>query len=464
MAVRARTLLVLLFGACLIACDGAAAGQDGLAATVEPHEPILRFDWPAIQVGVGSYEAGPTGVTVIRFPHRASLVVDTRGGAPGTVNTDALHLGYDQPRWDAVVFAGGSAYGEEAITAVTTGLKDDGLRSGKKGTIAFVTGAIIYDFGSRRLNEIYPDKRLAQAALHALHPGSFPLGAQGAGRMAIQGSFFGCNAHSGQGAAFREIDGIKVAAFVVVNALGSVVDRQGKVLSCHPAPNWHGQPGIAALMSNVSASRSANRETPQEPGPSVDTPTHRNTTISLIVTNKKLTYAQLSRLAVQVHTSMARAIQPFSTFDDGDTLFAASTNEVPGESMMGNTLDTIAGEVMWDAILASVPQEPPFNPPPPVSVSPERLRGLSGTYAFGPEAKLKVMEDAGQLKVLALESPVFEFRPGTPAVVQAISDTAFYVAGRYHTRLSFVPGSDGRVSAAILNAGPWAQTSLSKSD
>lgn len=31
-----------------------------------------------------------------------------------------------------------------------------------------------------------------------------------------------------------------------------------------------------------------------------------------------------------VHASMARAIQPFSTFDDGDTLFAVSTGEISG--------------------------------------------------------------------------------------------------------------------------------------
>ena len=32
--------------------------------------------------------------------------------------------------------------------------------------------------------------------------------------MAMQGDFFGCRAHSGQGAAFREINGVKIAAFV----------------------------------------------------------------------------------------------------------------------------------------------------------------------------------------------------------------------------------------------------------
>jgi L-aminopeptidase/D-esterase-like protein len=54
----------------------------------------LTFDWPAIEVGIGSYEEGFTGLTIIRFPKRATVVVDSRGGAPGTVNTDALRLGY----------------------------------------------------------------------------------------------------------------------------------------------------------------------------------------------------------------------------------------------------------------------------------------------------------------------------------------------------------------------------------
>ena len=118
-----------------------------------------------------------------------------------------------------------------------TGLKDEGLRSGAWDNIARAAGAIIYDFGGRRLNEIYPDKRLAQAALHVLRPGVFPLGAQGAGRMAMQGGFFGCAAHSGEGAAFRELNGVKIAAFVVVNASGSITDRNGNVVKCsrtHP--------------------------------------------------------------------------------------------------------------------------------------------------------------------------------------------------------------------------------------
>ncbi len=51
-------------------------------------------------------------------------------------------------------------------------------------------------------------------------------------------------------------------------------------------------------------------------------------TISLLVTNQELAFSDLERLAIQVHTSMARAIQPFATTNDGDVLYAATTGEV----------------------------------------------------------------------------------------------------------------------------------------
>jgi 6-aminohexanoate-oligomer endohydrolase len=170
------------------------AAQDDLVAKTSFDEPTLHFDWPAIEIGVGAYEEGPTGLTIFRFPNRATAAVDVRGGGPGTVNTDGLRLGYSSRFVDGIVFSGGSSYGEEAITAVMTGLKDEGVRSGNWMDVAFVAGAIIYDFQGHRLNEIYPDKRLAQAALHDMRTGVFPLGAQGAGRMAMQGGFFWCGA------------------------------------------------------------------------------------------------------------------------------------------------------------------------------------------------------------------------------------------------------------------------------
>src|SRR5262245_26108600 len=382
-----HSLFAVVSGAVVVSAAllcSAHADQGVLEANTKINGPTLSFDWPAIQIGVGSYEEGPTGLTIIRFKNRASVAVDVRGGAPGTVNTDGLRNGYGAAFTDAIVFAGGSAYGEEAITAVATGLKDLGLRAGDWYSVASAPGAVIYDFGARRLNEIYPDKRLAHAALRSLRPGVFPLGAQGAGRMAMQGGYFGCLAHSGQGGAYRQIGPTKIAAFVVVNAFGAVTDREGRLVSCNRAKSWEGLTKVSELLGHLPASLEADWAAPaSEQG--VVAGTTRDTTISLVVTNQKLVPWELQRLAVQVHTSMSRGIQPFSTQQDGDTLFAASTQEVENKDLGSVTMGAIASEIMWDAILASVPEQKAFVPSAtPLHVGAATLASYSGRYDFAP--------------------------------------------------------------------------------
>ena len=179
--------------------------------------------------------------------------------------------------------------------------------------------------------------------------------------------------------------------------------------------------------------------------------------MSLIVTNARLDYAGLRRLAIQVHTSMARAIQPFSTFSDGDTLFAATTDDVPVGSIGSLNLDTLAGEVMWDAILASVPQEPAFSPPEGVVVSEDQLRTYAGTYAFAPHVRLRVDVSDGNLLVTALDQTAFDFPSGLSRQLVPASNTEFYFNSGQRTRLNFIVGTDGTFSGVILNPGPWAQ-------
>lgn len=66
---------------------------------------------------------------------------------------------------------------------------------------------------------------------------------------------FGSGAHSGQGAAFRQIGDTKIAALVVVNASGSITDRDGKLLKCHRGANCGNLTRTAELLAHVPESK-----------------------------------------------------------------------------------------------------------------------------------------------------------------------------------------------------------------
>jgi len=437
-----------------VQADSPRADQSTLSPLLNQGDRVLKFDWPTVQIGTGEYAEGPTGVTVIHFTKRSFAAVDVRGGGPGTVNTDYLRIGYDVPELDAVVFSGGSWYGLEGTTAVATALKDDGVRDGLWTNLALSVGAIIYDFGERRLNEIYPDKRLAQAALRAARPGVFPLGAQGAGRFAKTGSLFGCNAFSGQGAAFRQVGELKIAAFVVVNALGAVTRRDGHLAACYPDTHWPKDLRTADLLAGYPASRKPD----WAPTP-LSEDKKRNTTISLIVTNQKLPRAQLERLATQVHSSMGRAIQPFATEFDGDVLYAVSTAELDrpvDESETPNIdLDVLAGEVMWDAILTSIPEQP-VQPKVParITAEPRVLQRYAGEYAFSPFARLRLTVVGNKL-VAQASGPrkIYSIAADAPTELQPLSATQFTVPGRYPLVLDLATPD-----TLVINPGHWQQT------
>ncbi|MSQ98371.1 MAG: peptidase S58 DmpA [Xanthomonadales bacterium] len=438
------------------------ADQSQLQPVINAHDEVLPLDWPLLHVGTAEYAEGPTGVTVFYFQRKVLVAMDVLGGSPSSVNSSYLDLGYDEPELDAVVFAGGSWYGLEAVTAVSSALKDDHLRDGNAfgnpPNIALSVGSIIFDFGSRRLNEIYPDKRLAEAAFRAAQPGFFPLGAHGAGRMAKFGYFFGCNAFSGQGGAQRSVGALKIAAFAVVNAYGVITDRNGRVAACYPQASWPEDLHTADLMENFPASKDQQWKPPPRTAEAKKT----NTTVSLVVVNQKLTPPELKRLAVQVHTSMSRAIQPFATLYDGDVLYAVSTAEVEQTELSGPELGVVASEVMWDAILAAVPQQPRFpertetteqaaiqNPAPALGTADT----FQGEYRFSDIASLEITSSAGKWFARASGAvTVFGINKDQPVELQAVSAKEFTVPDRYPLILRF-DGPD----QLLLNPGHWQQ-------
>ncbi len=429
----------------------------------------LRFDFPELRVGVAEYEAGPTGATVFYFPGKVKAAVDVRGGAPGTINTDALRLGYESRMMDAVVFAGGSWYGLAAATGVADEIKVTRTGAGEWGSIAGVVAAIVFDLGDRRLTTVTPDYELGRAALRAASSGRFPLGARGAGRFVMQGTYFAAAGaytdwpHSGQGGAFRQIGPTKIAVFTVVNALGSIVDREGRVVRCGTTAAPRTDCGtIAERMRLVSdrvaraggggAQATGGRE-PEVSGGADDGPA-QNTTLTLVVTNQKLPSWALQRLAVQVHTSMGRAIQPFATQRDGDVLYAVTTDQVENATLSAQDLGLIASEVAWDAVLASVP--PIAEVAPHASVSAGALvEPFVGEYEFAPNSRLTVRAVAHRLTAELTGRGGIYFPVGRAIDLTPIGPAEFVLDTPRRDRIRFDQGGT-RSAGLTLNPGRWS--------
>lgn len=309
--------------------------------------PALELDFPGLQIGTAEYEEGPTGCTVLYFPGRVRAVSDIRGGAHATIfSTELTNL-------DAVCMAGGSQLGLEASAGVADELLAMRGYSTHWQDIPLVAGAVIYDYGQRG-NSIYPDKELGRAAMRAARPGRFLLGPRGAGRSATVGKTLTTAGYqgepSGQGAAFRQIGPTKIAVFTVVNALGAVFDRSGRVVR----GNRNTETGErVSFPEGLERTLGTKREAPPK----------GNTTLTVLVTNQVLQDPKgeawaLHQLAKVVHTSMARAIQPFHTIYDGDVLYAVTTNEVENPALEAVSLGALSSELAWDAVLSAVRLSP----------------------------------------------------------------------------------------------------------
>ena len=418
-----------------------------------------------MRVGVAEYDEGPTGTTVFYFPKGVKAATDVRGGAPGTLNTDAVRLGYESHEMQAVVFSGGSWYGLSAATGVANELKVMRADQGEYDFIAGVLGAIIFDVGGRRFTRVTPDDRLGRAAVRSAREGWFPLGARGAGRFAMQGVFFHRGnsvdaystwAHSGQGGAFRQVGPTRIAVFTVVNALGTIVGRDGMVMRCRRNSQGPACPSVSTLLQ----SHLRRIEAPPDGGDSGAAgsqggPTG-NTTITLVVTNQKLPYWALQRLAVQVHTSMARAIQPFATEEDGDVLYAVSTDDIDNPSLTPLQLGAIASEVAWDAVLSSLPELPASSEHTLIRVTPPALREFTGAFEFPGGGTLTVVPDSGGLAANFAGNGRIYFDKARPYRLIPIGQDLFLIDAPAQDVLRF-DREAGQIAGLTLNPGTWSQ-------
>jgi L-aminopeptidase/D-esterase-like protein len=264
-------------------------------------------DVPGIRVGHHTDPEGITGCTVVLPPPGAIGSGEVRGGAPGTRETDLLRPGMLVEEVDAILLAGGSAFGLGAAQGVVDWLQERGIGFDTGvAKVPIVPAAVIFDLGVGDASA-----RPGPADGYAACDGAAETvaeGSVGAGTGATVAKLHGPAGamKGGVGTASAREGRLVVGALFVVNAVGEILGEDGTpIAASRSAPGGGPEPGTAS-------------------GPFPGT----STVIGAVATNARLSKERAHLLAIAAHDAFASAIRPAHTLWDGDTVFTLATGEV----------------------------------------------------------------------------------------------------------------------------------------
>jgi L-aminopeptidase/D-esterase-like protein len=345
------------FLGCIGATTIASARSTSIAGMSQPAAPPPAgsfTDIGGVRVGHFTDTRRPTGCTVMLFDRPATAGADYDGSAPAESLGVLLQPVSPLDRIHAVVFGGGGPMGLGATAGVVRFLDEHnvGYDWGVPNVrIPIVVGAAIDDLslGDGRIR-VGPDE--AYRACQGATTNAVAEGSVGAGAGATVGKMFVGRGMRGMkggvGTASARLGGIVVAALVVVNAAGDIVDwRRGTIVAgARTADNRDFARSVDVLRRDLEP-RPAAANAPVADG------ALRATTLAAVGTNVPLTKTELTKLAMMANTGAARAINPFHTQGDGDQIIAVSTGG-SNASVSVTALGAIAAEVVADAILRAV--------------------------------------------------------------------------------------------------------------
>jgi L-aminopeptidase/D-esterase-like protein len=286
---------------------------------------------PGVAVGHHTDLAALTGVTVMTFPEPNVAAVDVRGAAPGTRETALLAPGMKVETIQALVFAGGSAFGLAAADGVVRELAAAGRgHPTPAGPVPIVPAAIIFDLvvgdGSVR-----PSAADGAAAYRAASEAPVAQGNVGAGTGAAVAKWRGPGAFrkAGVGSAAIRSGGAILGALVVLNAVGDVFTLEGEALTGGP----HSTEGFGLPASPLE-----------------------NTTLVALATDAALSRTDLLRTAVRAHDALGACLRPAHTRYDGDAVFAVSCGGIVADlDGLGEAAFTVTGRALEAALRNAAP-------------------------------------------------------------------------------------------------------------
>lgn len=264
-------------------------------ANTTPSETIVQ-----VRVGHWTDPIAKTGCTVVLFDRPARTVVDVRGGAPGTRETDLLAPGRLVRQADAILVTGGSAFGLAAADGVMEYLRQHGRGvPTPAGPVPIVPAAVIFDLAEGQA--IAPDRQAGRAACEAATAlERVQRGLIGAGTGATSGKLFGGSWATRGGLGLSTIKTYcgDVIALVVANPAGVILEG--------PSPRQPADPRESLLMHEP---RVGFRE---------------STTVCVVLLGAAVDETTLIRCAVAAHDGIARVIWPSHTLIDGDVVFVSA--------------------------------------------------------------------------------------------------------------------------------------------
>ncbi len=279
-----------------------------------------------------------TGCTVLLCPEGNRTSCYISGAAPGSRETALLAPEKKIQSVQAILLTGGSAFGLSAAQGVVQYLAEE--KAGyvtRFGTIPIVPAAVVYDLNIGDAT-IRPTAENAYQACRSASPDKINWhGSVGAGTGVTVGKWAGIEKamKGGLGVAEITVADAWIRAIAVVNAVGDVIDEQGKIV----AGAWAENQGFLA---------------DNDPGKRWKLPEvgiMENTVLSIVMTNVRLDKLQTFLLAQRAHNGYARAIIPTNTSYDGDIIFAVSSCRI---EFTPDIVFDMAAEVVRRAIIDAV--------------------------------------------------------------------------------------------------------------
>ena len=283
-----------------------------------------------------------TGCSVILPPNYVVSSACAMGASPGTREYALLQPDKKIESINALVLTGGSAFGLNAADGVIQELEKE--KKGYEtsfGVVPIVPAAVIFDLNIGN-GAIRPGSKEGKIALKNARFNNNHSGNIGAGTGATVGKWAGLDyaMKGGLGVAQIQHGDLKACAVLVVNSVGDITDRNGKIIA-------------GAQKDGRFIAEDNQKKRWGEPIVGLA----ENTVLCAVLTNASLSKQQANYIACRTHFGISHRIIPSHTSYDGDVAFVMATKEV--ETSI-DILAAITIEAVEQAILNAVQNAGPL--------------------------------------------------------------------------------------------------------